>query len=40
MAGLAIAYHSDGNTYGAEPGDFGLNSHVQMFLGLPPRSGL
>lgn len=32
---LAIAYHSDGKTYGASPGDFGLNSHVQLFFGLP-----
>ncbi len=27
---LALAYHSDGQTYGANPGDFGLNSHVQI----------
>ena len=27
---LAIAYHSDDLTYGAYPGDFGLNSHVQL----------
>ena len=33
---LAIAYHSDGNTYGASPGTFGLNSHVQVFTILPP----
>lgn len=35
MAGLAIAYHSDGKTYGGHPGDFSLNSHVQMFTMLP-----
>ena len=32
---IAIAYHSDGKTYGPLPGDFGLNSHVQLFFGLP-----
>ncbi len=32
---VAIAYHSDGKTYGASPGDFGLNSHVQLFFLLP-----
>ncbi len=32
---IAIAYHSDGKTYGASPGDFGLNSHVQLFYLLP-----
>ena len=40
MAGLAIAWHSDGRTYGVEPGDFGLNSHVQLFLSLPKRLGI
>ena len=34
-AGLAIAYHSDGQTYGALPGEFGHNSHVQLFTMLP-----
>ncbi len=33
---LAVAYHSDDNTYGASPGTFGLNSHVQIFTMLPP----
>ncbi len=32
---IAIAYHSDGKTYGANPGDFGLNSHVQLFFLMP-----
>lgn len=32
---IAIAYHSDGKTYGASPGDFGLNSHVQIFFLMP-----
>lgn len=40
MSGLAVAWHSDGRTHGVRPGDFGLNSHVQMFLGLPKRSGI
>lgn len=33
---FALAYHSDGKTYGANPGDFGLNSHVQIFFLIPP----
>jgi len=32
---IAVAYHSDGKTYGASPGDFGLNSHVQVFFMMP-----
>jgi len=32
---IAVAYHSDGKTYGASPGDFGLNSHVQIFFMIP-----
>ncbi len=32
---LAIAYHSDGKTYKASPGSFGLNSHVPIFAMLP-----
>jgi hypothetical protein len=32
---IAIAYHSDGQTYGAYPGDFGLNSHVQLAAPIP-----
>lgn len=28
---IALAYHSDGKTYGADPGTFGYNSHVQVF---------
>lgn len=27
---IALAYHSDGKTYGATPGDFGMASHVQL----------
>ncbi len=37
MAMLAIAYHSDGNTYGPDPGPFGLGSHVQLFAALPDK---
>ncbi len=32
---IALAYHSDNKTYGASPGDFGLNSHVQIFFLMP-----
>ena len=32
---IAVAYHSDGQTHGASPGDFGLNSHVQLFYMFP-----
>lgn len=32
---IALAYHSDSKTYGANPGDFGLNSHVQLFFLVP-----
>lgn len=39
-SGLAVAWHSDGKTYGPLPGDFATNSHVQLFLGLPKRSGI
>jgi hypothetical protein len=37
---LAIAYHSDGKTYGGVPGQFGYNAHVPLFVMLPKRSGL
>lgn len=37
---LAIAYHSDGKTWGGVPGDFGLNAHVPLFVMLPKRSGI
>ena len=32
---LALAYHSDGKTYGSEPGEFGLHTHVQLAWLLP-----
>lgn len=40
MAGLAAAWHSDGNTYGPHVGDLGKNAHVPLFLVLPKRSGI
>ena len=33
---VVLAYHSDGNTYGEHPGDFGFNSHVHIFAIIPP----
>jgi hypothetical protein len=38
-AALAIAYHSDGNTYGRNPGDMGNKSHVHLFAVLPGPDG-
>jgi hypothetical protein len=35
FSGVALAYHSDGKTYGKDPGEFGNKSHVQIFAGLP-----
>ena len=32
---FAVNYHSDGNTYGADPGNFGHSAHVQIFAMLP-----
>ena len=32
---VALAYHSDGKTYGESPGDFGSNTHVQIFFMMP-----
>lgn len=40
IADLAIAWHSDGKTYGSLPGEFATKSHVQMYLGLPKRQGI
>ncbi|MEO0994620.1 MAG: hypothetical protein AAFX62_12520 [Pseudomonadota bacterium] len=39
-AGLAVNWHSDGKTYGVEPGDFAENAHIQLYSDLPARSGL
>lgn len=36
---LAIAYHSDEQAHGASPGDFGLNSHAQLFYIMPEQTG-
>lgn len=35
MSGMAIALHSDGQTYGPEPGAFGKVTHVHLFAMLP-----
>ncbi len=40
MAELAIAWHSDGKTYGHLPGPFASNTHVHMYTGLPKRAGI
>jgi len=38
MAGLAIAWHSDGKTYGFTPGGLGVVSHAQL-MAVFPRAG-
>lgn len=38
VAGLAVAWHSDGMTYGPLPGDFATRSHIQLFAVLPAAS--
>ena len=40
LSELAIAWHSDGNTYGHEPGEFSTETHVHMFVVLPHRAGI
>ncbi len=40
LADLAIAWHSDQRTYGPLPGEFSTNTHVQLYVTLPKRSGL
>lgn len=35
---VALAYHSDGQTYGEYPGDFGSRSHVQIFAPIAPTA--
>lgn len=40
LSDLAIAWHSDGKTYGPMPGEFSTNTHVQMYVTLPKRSGV
>lgn len=36
ISDIAVAYHSDGQTYGSSPGDFGRVTHVQLFVAEPP----
>lgn len=38
LAGLAAAYHSDGATYGAFPGEFGTITHLHVFNFLPDEA--
>lgn len=35
MSGMAIALHTDGKTYGPDPGAFGKDTHVHLFAMLP-----
>ncbi|MEM8508635.1 MAG: hypothetical protein AAF717_12435 [Bacteroidota bacterium] len=35
MSGMAIALHTDGKTYGPDPGAFGKDTHVQLFAMFP-----
>lgn len=37
---IALAYHSDAKTYGADPGLFGKNSHVQIFYIFPEQKAM
>lgn len=37
---LAIAWHSDGKTYGIGPGPMGQSTHVQLLVELPKARGL
>jgi len=37
---LAINYHSDGKTYKADPGEFGIKSHIPLFVMLPNRDDI
>ena len=37
---LAIAWHSDGKTYGIGPGPMGQATHVQLLVELPKAKGL
>ena len=39
-AGLAVNWHSDGKTYGVEPGEFGKSAHIQLYSGLLARADL
>lgn len=33
---IALAYHSNGKTYGGEPGEFGVATHVSLVVIAPP----
>ncbi len=37
---LAIAWHSDGQTWGPDTGEFSTKTHVQLYVPLPKRHGL
>jgi len=37
---IALAYHSDGRTYGISPGLFGYNAHIHLFTLLPTSADL
>lgn len=37
---LAIAWHSNGETYGPLTGEFSTDTHVQLYVPLPKRTGL
>lgn len=39
LAGLAIAWHSDGKTYGFSPGALGVKSHAQLMTLFPGGAG-
>jgi len=39
LAGLAIAWHSDGQTYGFSPGGLGVVTHAQLMTILPHAGG-
>lgn len=40
MSGMAIALHTDGKTYGPDPGAFGKDTHVQLFAMLPDEDDI
>ena len=40
LSDLAIAWHSDGKSYGPLPGEFSTKTHVHLYVTLPKRSGV
>ena len=40
LSELAIAWHSDDQSHGHEPGEFSTKTHVHMFVVLPQRVGI